>query len=94
MLRVGIHEVVTGLHLNAARGPGHAPGVRIKQLEYIAAVARLGSLRRAAEELHLSQPALSETVRNLERELGVDLLERKRSGAKVSDEGRSCCRTS
>ena len=62
--------------------------MRIEQLEYIAAVTRLGSLRRAAEELHLSQPALSETVRNLERELGVDLLERKRSGAKMSTEGR------
>ncbi|MEW2168263.1 LysR family transcriptional regulator [Streptomyces sp. NPDC007084] len=62
--------------------------MRIEQLEYIAAVTRLGSLRRAAEELHLSQPALSETVRNLERELGVDLLERKRSGARMSAEGR------
>lgn len=74
--------------MNAVRGGRHAPVVRIEQLEYIAAVTRLGSLRRAAEELHLSQPALSETVRNLERELGVDLLERKRSGAKISDEGR------
>ncbi|MEU2165425.1 LysR family transcriptional regulator [Streptomyces chengbuensis] len=62
--------------------------MRIEQLEYIAAVTRSGLLRRAAEETHLSQPALSETVRNLERELGVDLLERKRSGAKISDEGR------
>ncbi|MFB1049011.1 LysR family transcriptional regulator [Streptomyces chrestomyceticus] len=62
--------------------------MRMEQLEYLAAVTRLGSLRRAAEELHLSQPALSETVRNLERELGVELLERKRSGAKISDEGR------
>jgi len=62
--------------------------VRIEQLEYIQAVRRLGSLRRAAEELHLSQPALSETVRNLERELGVDLLERRRSGATISDAGR------
>ncbi|MFI7099099.1 LysR family transcriptional regulator [Streptomyces sp. NPDC050161] len=62
--------------------------MRIEQLEYIAAVTRLGSLRKAAEELHLSQPALSETVRNLERELGVDILERKRSGAKISDDGR------
>ncbi len=51
-------------------------------------MTRLGSLRRAAEELRLSQPALSETVRNLERELGVDLLERKRSGATMSAEGR------
>lgn len=63
-------------------------GMRTEQLEYIAAVTRLGSLRRAADELRLSQPALSETVRNLERELGVDLLERKRSGATMSAEGR------
>jgi DNA-binding transcriptional LysR family regulator len=62
--------------------------MRIEQLEYLATVTRLGSLRRAAEELHLSQPALSETVRNLERELGVDMLDRRRSGAKISDEGR------
>jgi DNA-binding transcriptional LysR family regulator len=62
--------------------------MRVEQLEYIRAVTRLGSLRRAAEELHLSQPALSETVRNLERELGVELLERRQSGAKISPAGR------
>lgn len=62
--------------------------MRIEQLEYLEAVTRLGSLRRAAEALHVSQPALSETVRNLERELGVALLERRRSGARISDEGR------
>ncbi|WP_176954907.1 LysR family transcriptional regulator [Streptomyces prasinopilosus] len=62
--------------------------MRTEQLEYIAAVTRLGSLRRAAEELRISQPALSETVRNLERELGVDLLERKRSGATMSAAGQ------
>jgi DNA-binding transcriptional LysR family regulator len=62
--------------------------VRTEQLEYVAAVARLGSFRRAAEDLHLSQPALSETVRNLERELGVDLFERDRSGASLSADGR------
>jgi DNA-binding transcriptional LysR family regulator len=62
--------------------------MRTEQLEYVAAVARLGSFRRAAEELHISQPALSTTVRNLERELGVDLLDRGRAGAKVTDVGR------
>jgi DNA-binding transcriptional LysR family regulator len=62
--------------------------MRSEQLEYVAAITRLGSFRRAAEELHISQPALSTTVRNLERELGVDILERGRSGAQVSDEGR------
>jgi DNA-binding transcriptional LysR family regulator len=62
--------------------------MRTEQLEYVAAIARLGSFRSAAEELHISQPALSATVRNLERELGVDLLDRHRSGSKVSEEGR------
>jgi DNA-binding transcriptional LysR family regulator len=61
--------------------------VRIEQLEYVSAVTRLGSFRRAAEELHLSQPALSETIRNLERELGVSVLDRGRYGARISDEG-------
>jgi DNA-binding transcriptional LysR family regulator len=62
--------------------------MRTEQLDYFAAVTRLGSLRRAAEELHISQPALSETLRNLERELGVTLLDRKRSGASISVDGR------
>jgi DNA-binding transcriptional LysR family regulator len=62
--------------------------VRIEQLEYVAAVARLGSFRRAAEELHISQPALSSSVRSLERELGVDILERGRHGARISESGR------
>src|SRR5580698_1046609 len=62
--------------------------MRIEQLEYLAEVTRLGSFRRAAEELHISQPALSESVRGLERELGIDLLERGRHGATVSHSGR------
>jgi DNA-binding transcriptional LysR family regulator len=62
--------------------------VRVEQLEYLAEVARLGSFRRAAEVLHISQPALSESVRRLERELGIDLLERGRHGATVSASGR------
>ena len=62
--------------------------MRLEQLEYVAAVARLGSFRRAADELHISQPALSGSVRSLERELGVDLLDRGRHGARMSDSGR------
>jgi DNA-binding transcriptional LysR family regulator len=62
--------------------------VRIEQLEYVAAVARLGSFRRAAAELHISQPALSESVRSLERELGAAVLNRGRHGARISDSGR------
>ncbi|HWG64583.1 MAG TPA: LysR family transcriptional regulator [Streptosporangiaceae bacterium] len=70
----------------AAEGRFH---VRVEQLEYVSAVARLGSFRRAAEALHISQPALSESVRALERELGATVLDRGRHGAKISDAGRS-----
>lgn len=62
--------------------------MRIEQLEYIAAVTQHGSLRRASEKLHISQPALSEGVTRLERELGVTLLDRRRSGARISRHGR------
>lgn len=62
--------------------------MRFEQLEYIAAVTQFGSLRRASERLHISQPALSEAVRNLEKELGVTLLDRRRSGSRISRQGR------
>ncbi|GAA2716788.1 LysR family transcriptional regulator [Actinoplanes palleronii] len=62
--------------------------MRLEQLEYLAAVTQHGSLRRAAEHLHVSQSALSEGISSLERELGVPLLERHRAGARVSREGR------
>ncbi|WP_067439151.1 LysR family transcriptional regulator [Nocardioides jensenii] len=62
--------------------------MRIEQLQYIAAVTQHGSLRKASESLHLSQPALSEAVSKLERELGVTLLDRRRSGARISRQGR------
>jgi DNA-binding transcriptional LysR family regulator len=62
--------------------------MRIEQLEYLAAVTRHGSLRRASEALHLSQPALSESIRSLEKELGVLLLDRHRTGARISPQGQ------
>lgn len=62
--------------------------MRIEQLEYLAAVTRHGSLRRASERMHLSQPALSEALSKLERELGVTLLDRRRSGARISRQGQ------
>ncbi len=66
--------------------------MRIEQLEYIAAVTQHGSLRRASEQLHVSQAALSEAITKLERELGVPLLDRRRSGARISREGRELLR--
>ena len=62
--------------------------MRIEQLQYVAAVTQYGSLRRASEHLHISQPALSESLTKLEKELGVTLLDRRRSGTRISATGR------
>jgi DNA-binding transcriptional LysR family regulator len=61
--------------------------MRVEQLEHVVAVTRYGSLRRAGEQLHISQPALSESVSRLEKELGAVLLERRRSGSRISAQG-------
>lgn len=53
------------------------------------AVARHGSFTRAAEELHLSQPALSATIRELERRLGFTLFDRTSRRVALTREGRS-----
>lgn len=52
------------------------------------AVAKLGHLTRAAETLHLSQPALSGQIKALEENLGVTLFERLSSGMALTTSGR------
>jgi DNA-binding transcriptional LysR family regulator len=56
-------------------------------LESFCAVARLGSLNRAADELHISQPALTKQMRALEQELGVTLLNRSPKGIHLTPAG-------
>lgn len=46
------------------------------QLLYVLETARCGSVTRAAEKLHLSQPSLSNQIIQLEQELGIPLFER------------------
>lgn len=60
----------------------------VKQLEYILAIARYGSFRRAADELAISQPTLTAQIARAEKILGVTLFERTRSGAALTPAGR------
>jgi predicted ATPase/DNA-binding transcriptional LysR family regulator len=59
------------------------------RLRAFAAVARAGSFSRAAEELYVSQPAVSKHVASLEVELGTRLFERSRAGVTLTADGRS-----
>jgi LysR family transcriptional regulator, transcription activator of glutamate synthase operon len=61
--------------------------VELRQLRYFAAVASHGNFTRAAEELHLAQSALSQQVRRLERELGVELLLRTTRRVELTEAG-------
>lgn len=57
------------------------------RLRVFATVARLGGFTAAARELGVSQPAVSQHVSELEKELGCSLLERSREGVTLTTEG-------
>ncbi|MFC4055553.1 LysR family transcriptional regulator [Actinomadura syzygii] len=59
----------------------------VKQLKALVTVAEAGSVTRAAELLHLVQPAVTRQIRALERDLGVPLFERTRQGMRLTDAG-------
>lgn len=62
--------------------------MRIEQLEYIVSVAKTHSFSKTAQDLHVSQPAISQSILKLEEELGVNIFERSSSGVNLTIEGR------
>lgn len=66
--------------------------ITLKQLRYLDAIARHGHFGKAAAQCAVSQPALSMQVQELEQELGVQLVERRRQGAQLTEAGREVAR--
>lgn len=64
----------------------------LKQLRYLDAIARHGHFGKAAAHCAVSQPALSMQIQELEQELGVQLVERRRQGAQLTEAGREVAR--
>jgi len=62
--------------------------MELYQLRSFAAIAEAGQLTRAAEALHVSQPALSAQLRALEDELGLILFRRTSEGMQLTEAGR------
>jgi LysR family transcriptional regulator, nitrogen assimilation regulatory protein len=62
--------------------------MHIAQLKTLIHVAELGSLSKAADRLHIAQPALSRQIRLMEKELGVALFERHGRGMVLTEAGR------
>src|SRR5437660_3446810 len=63
--------------------------VHLRYLRYFVAVGETRNLSRAAAQLHVAQPALSRQIRDLERELGVELLERHPKGVTPTPAGEA-----
>lgn len=59
----------------------------IRQLTYFLEVAKQKSMTKAADTLHVSQPALSKTLKGLEVELGMTLIVRSNKSSEVTDAG-------
>lgn len=62
-------------------------GVELRHLRCFVAIAECGQVSEAAQGLHVAQPALSQTLRQLERELGVALFERHPRGMRLTAAG-------
>ena len=60
----------------------------LKQLRYFEAVARFNHFGRAAEHCSVSQPALSMQIQELEKNLGLQLVERRSKGVRLTVEGK------
>ncbi|MCD8190297.1 MAG: LysR family transcriptional regulator [Clostridiales bacterium] len=59
----------------------------LTQMSYLIAIAETGSLNKAAEQLYVSQPSLTNAIKEMERELGITLLYRSGRGATLTNDG-------
>src|SRR5260370_30661730 len=73
-----------------SRRRGYARGcMELRHLRYFVAVAEAENVSRAALKLHVSQPALSRQIRDLEDALGFSLLQRSANSVRLTDAGRT-----
>lgn len=60
----------------------------LKQLEYFLAVCKYENITRAAENLHVTQPSITTSIKNLEEYLGVELIDRSSKKISITQEGK------
>jgi DNA-binding transcriptional LysR family regulator len=70
----------------------YGQGMNLRQLRYVVATADHGTMTSAAQALYVAQPALSRAVRELERELGVELFARSGRGVVLTPVGEQVVR--
>jgi DNA-binding transcriptional LysR family regulator len=76
------------VRLPSSDGATPAPqGVELRHLRYFVAAADAGTLTRAAEQILIAQPTLSQQIRRLEEMVGTPLLQRRRDGLRLTAAG-------
>ena len=68
--------------------------MRLNQFEMIVALEHCSSLSEAAEKLYMTQPSISKAIRELEEEVGYDILKRKKDGVAFTENGKEVLRLS
>lgn len=66
--------------------------MKFHQIRALVAVHQTGSLSEASQALHVTQPALSRSIKELEGELGLSLMQRSHKGMTLTEEGRRLIR--
>lgn len=61
--------------------------MRIQQLQYVIKIVETGSMNEAAKQLYITQPSLSNSVRNLETEMGIQIFIRNPKGITLTKDG-------
>ncbi len=64
--------------------------MNIKQFKYVITLAHEGSFSKAADTLNITQPSLSQYIKKIEREIGLELFDRTNGDVRLTDAGRVC----
>lgn len=64
----------------------------LQQIRYVMEISRCGSISKAAQELYLTQPYLSSTLKDLENELHISIFSRSRKGITLTRDGQEFLR--
>lgn len=59
----------------------------LQQLHYLITITETGSLNKAAEVLYISQPSLSSSIKELEKEVGITIFHRSGKGVSLTNDG-------
>lgn len=72
---------------------GYEDNIKFSDIDYFNCIYESGSFSRASEILHISQPALSQCVKKLEEEFGIQLLDRKKKPFHLTIAGKFSIKT-